>query len=302
MTSSTGAQAAGVERDRRADQRAHHVEHRGDGDRARRVEVAGVLGARAGEVDGQPIAGDPDGDHAPACRRRAQSANRCSPSGSPAIARPTGRPPGPGRAPCTRAPRAAPRSRHRVEHQPARRRGRLRSAPQVGEVVLGPPRRMRPGGERGEDRVALERARRGRSAGAAAPRPPRRACVENGGIEPGVIAADVGVMAAARREEPQHPGIVEHRRHHRDVRQVRAARARIVAGVHRPRAAAPAPSASERAHRLAHRPEVHRNVRRVRDQPAARVEHRAREVEPLADVGRHRGAPQHRPPSARRST
>ena len=48
------------------------------------------------------------------------------------------------------------------------------------------------------------------------------------------------------------------------------------------------------AHRLAHRAQVHGDVRRVRDQSGVAVEHRAGEVEPLADVGRDRGAAQHR--------
>ena len=47
-------------------------------------------------------------------------------------------------------------------------------------------------------------------------------------------------------------------------------------------------------HRLAHRAEVHRHVRRVGDQVARRVEERARKIQPLFHVHRVGGVLQHR--------
>ncbi len=46
---------------------------------------------------------------------------------------------------------------------------------------------------------------------------------------------------------------------------------------------------------LAHRPEMHRHMRRVGDELALRVEQRAREVQPLLDVDRHGGVLQLHP-------
>ena len=47
-------QAAGVQRNRLVDQRAEHVQHRGDRHRARRIEIVRLLRRRAREVDASP--------------------------------------------------------------------------------------------------------------------------------------------------------------------------------------------------------------------------------------------------------
>ena len=57
-----GLQATGVERNVVVHQRAEHIEHRRHADRRGRVEVVGLLGAGAGEVDGGAAAGRIDTD------------------------------------------------------------------------------------------------------------------------------------------------------------------------------------------------------------------------------------------------
>ena len=98
-------------------------------------------------------------------------------------------------------------------------------------------------------------------------------------------AADILMVAAAGDEEQDAaaPGI-EHGRHHRDVRQMRAAVVgRVehidVAGLERF-----AFGADDALHRAVHGAQVHRHMRRVGDERAVRVEHGAREVQPLLDV------------------
>src|SRR3546814_2909393 len=85
--------------------------------------------------------------------------------------------------------------------------------------------------------------------------------------------ADVGVVAARADVEQQLlAGIVEHRRDHRDVRQVGAA---VVGGVQRVDVTRPHGRpvlADHRLDRLAHGAEMHRHVRRVGDQVAVGVE------------------------------
>ena len=102
-------------------------------------------------------------------------------------------------------------------------------------------------------------------------------------------AADIGVMAARRDEEQKiGPALGEYRRDHGDVGKVRAA---IIGRVQHPHIAR-----LERVgfaqHRLdapVHRAEMDGNMRGVRDQPPARIENGAGEVEPLLDVDRARG-------------
>ena len=99
--------------------------------------------------------------------------------------------------------------------------------------------------------------------------------------------ADIGVMAAARDEEQDLlPRLVEDRRDDGDVRQVGAA---VVGRVHHVDIAGLQGAAvllQHRAHRLAHRAQVNRDMRRIGDQIAVGVEHRAGEIEPLLDVHR----------------
>ena len=98
-------------------------------------------------------------------------------------------------------------------------------------------------------------------------------------------------MVPARRGEESRRGVAhqDHWRNHSDVGKMRAPRMRRVqhvdvAGLHRGSA-----FADHRPDRLAHRSEMYRNMRRIRHQPARCVEHRTREIQPLADVHR-RGA------------
>ncbi len=81
----------------------------------------------------------------------------------------------------------------------------------------------------------------------------------------------------------------EHRHHHGDVRQVRAAGVGRVQheGVTGPHLAGAAPQ--DFLHRFTHRAQVHGHVRRIGDQLTGAVEQRAGEVEPLLDVDRARG-------------
>ena len=85
-----------------------------------------------------------------------------------------------------------------------------------------------------------------------------------------------------------------HRRDDCDVRQVRAASGGVVGdeylaglrgGMRR----------EDGAHRLPHGAQMYRNVGRVGDETALPVEHRAGEVEAVADVGAHCGPLQHHP-------
>ena len=118
----------------------------------------------------------------------------------------------------------------------------------------------------------------------------------SGGIDPGAIPP-MSAWWPARRDEGRRLGVfvaIEDRNDHRDVGQVRAAAIGIVEhiGVAAPDAAPVARSAArldDRADALAHRAEVHRDVRRIGDQRALRVEDRAGEIEPLLDVHGRRG-------------
>ncbi len=109
----------------------------------------------------------------------------------------------------------------------------------------------------------------------------------------GTDAADLGVVRAVGGKEERRGAVRhEYRRDHRDVGQMRAAAIGVV-GEHDVAGRQVGHVAQHAAHRLAHRAEVHRHVRRVRHQGPRAVEHRAREVEPLLHVDRERGAAQH---------
>ena len=83
----------------------------------------------------------------------------------------------------------------------------------------------------------------------------------------------------------------KYRRDQRQVGQMRSARERIVQRCDV--AALEIEVRDCRAHRQRSRAEMHRNVRGLRDQLAARVENRAGKIVPLLDVGRERRLPEH---------
>ena len=109
-------------------------------------------------------------------------------------------------------------------------------------------------------------------------------------------AADVGVMPTRRRvEENFLAGVVEYRRHHRDIGQMRAA---IVGRVQREHVARMDVALVQPDHgldRAVHGAQMHRHVRGVGDQRAGAVEDRAGEVQPLLDVHRRRRVLQRHP-------
>ena len=107
-------------------------------------------------------------------------------------------------------------------------------------------------------------------------------------------AADVGVMRAARDDEVGRaaPGP-------RNTGETSVTSGRCVPPANGSLSTTTSPrrERAERERRLdraRHAAEVHRNVRRLRDQPARAVEDRARVVEPLLDVRRVRGAHERR--------
>ena len=105
-------------------------------------------------------------------------------------------------------------------------------------------------------------------------------------------AADIGVMAAARHIETCC-AIHEHRCHHRDVRQMRAAVIGRIGDEHVVFAHGLV-LLHDRGDAIAHRSQVHRHMRRIRHQPAIGIEDRAGEIQPLLDVHRGGGVLQRR--------
>ena len=105
----------------------------------------------------------------------------------------------------------------------------------------------------------------------------------------GAGAADIGMVAARSDEEGGRVAAGEHRLDDGDVGQVGAAAIRIVerVDVARPHPAPVLrPAVDQVADAVAHRAEMDGDVRRVGDEPPARIEDRAGEIEPLADVDR----------------
>jgi hypothetical protein len=92
----------------------------------------------------------------------------------------------------------------------------------------------------------------------------------------------------ARAQVKQHLSLrlVEHRRDHRDIGQMRTTVIRRVEHVHITRPHAAGIAADDRLHALTHRAEMHGHVRSVGDQLAARFEERTRKIQPLLDVYR----------------
>ena len=112
----------------------------------------------------------------------------------------------------------------------------------------------------------------------------------SGGIDPGAIPPmSAWWPRAATKAEGWSLVAIEDRDDHRDIGQMRAAAIGIVQDIGIPAPdAAPVPSLPARiddsSDALAHRPEVHRNVRSVCDKSALVVKNRAGEVEPFLDV------------------
>ena len=108
-------------------------------------------------------------------------------------------------------------------------------------------------------------------------------------------AADIGMVTARRRvEEDFLAGVVEDRRHHGDVRQMRAAIIGCIQREHVARMDVSLVQADHRLDRAVHGAQMHRHMRGVGDQRAGAVEDRAGEVEPLLDVhGRGRVLQRH---------
>ena len=91
---------------------------------------------------------------------------------------------------------------------------------------------------------------------------------------------------AARGDPEQDFLAVEHRRAHGDIGQMRAAVIGRVDGVDVARPDLALVFTNDGLDGAVHRAEMHRHVRRVGDQRAVAVEHRAGEIEPLLDVHR----------------
>ena len=104
-------------------------------------------------------------------------------------------------------------------------------------------------------------------------------------------AAEFRVMCPAGHDEQDRPCRPEHRRHDRQVWQVRPAAIRIVRQHHIARLQVGIVGQHE-FDRLAHRPQMHRNVRGVDDQLPRPIEQRAAVVQPLLDVGGDRCPPE----------
>ena len=103
-------------------------------------------------------------------------------------------------------------------------------------------------------------------------------------------AADIGVVAAGSDvEEDCLLRVVEHRRHHRDIRQMRAAIIRRVEREDVAGADIPLVLRDDRLDRAVHGAEMHRHVRRVGDEGAGVVEDGAGKVQPFLDVDRGGG-------------
>ena len=281
-------QTPAVQRDLVVDQGPEHVQHGRLHHGRRRVEVVGRLRRRAGEVDPRrarfAVDGNGDGYLAPVVERVGESA----------VGK---RVEDPAHHLLGVVLNVAHVGLDDVEAELADDSAEFLDAllvggdlrPEVGEVPLHVPRRPGSGGEelarlRLPERAAVDeeevvdqhaflvdarRVRRDRA---------RR------------DSPDLGVMGARTDEEQRRLApAVEHRRHDRDVREVRAAvvgrvQGVYVAGLHR----APA-FPDDRGDALAHGAEVDRNVGRVRHEAARGVEYRAREVQAFLDVDGVRG-------------
>ena len=102
-------------------------------------------------------------------------------------------------------------------------------------------------------------------------------------------AANVGVMPPRTDiEQNAFIAFIEHRRHHRHIRQMGTTVERIIQHVHiaRPDLACVFPH--DRLDAFAHRAQMHRHVRSVRDEIAIGIEQSATEIQPFLDIDRVR--------------
>jgi len=106
---------------------------------------------------------------------------------------------------------------------------------EIRDVVVGPPRRIAPRAEHGADARFVETPRTDQREGF----DQDAFLLEGGRIgrhRPRRLAAEIGVVAATRRIERRRRVVrLEDRRHHRHVRQMRAAREGIVRDEYVPR-------------------------------------------------------------------
>ena len=284
-------QAAVVHRDRPAHQRAEHIHDGGPRDRSRRVEIGRLLIAGPGEIHGRGPrrAVDPhrDAHHRAAIHR----------IGEPALGQI-------GDQRLHRRIRIGLHMLHIGRHggQAVRRHQRVQPGaaaraggdlrPQVGDVAIRIARRPRPARQQRPHRGFAE-----------APLVHHQHVVEQHAFlqhagaarrhRSGARSADIGMMPARRDEEIGHraAAVGKHRQDDGQVGQMRAPR---IGRVQRIDVAAPDPApvgraaaiGQDRADAVAHRSQMHRNMRRVGDQIAGGVEQRARKIQPLADVHR----------------
>ena len=296
-------QAALVQRDVVVHQAAKHIQHRGAHHRRRRVEVAGVLRAGAGEIHHRAARA------AVHAQRRANARAVVHLAGETSVAQRAEHAPHRLLGVVLHMPHVGVHGRravmrgHRAQFARAFFAGReLRL--EVGDVHLRVARRPAPGAEQFQNFALAEisvfhqqkvvndhallfnAARIGR----------RRA---------GGFAADVGVVAARGRVKQKFPDFCagpcagksaagEHRFDDGHIRKMRAAVVGRVQNIRVPVANLAGALANDGLDALAHGAEVHRHVRRVGDQRAARVKNRAGKIQPLFDVDRRRGVLQHR--------
>ena len=95
-------------------------------------------------------------------------------------------------------------------------------------------------------------------------------------------------MMTPTRDKKQNLALIEHRRDHGDIGQMRAA----IIGVVQNKSVAfidrPLIVPDHRPHRLAHRAKMHRHVRCIGDQRSCRIENRTGEIQPFLDIDRQR--------------
>ena len=289
-------QAARVHRDLVVDQRAEDVEHRGLAHRRRRIEVRRLLRAGTGEVDGGLARGLVDRDlhrdrravvhlvfvNAPSCST--SSTRRTLPRRCPA------------RVACTRAPGRGRNARPSCSSSPTPRGARRHLRPQVGQVLVDVARRIPAGAEqRAQSRLA--RKRPSATSWMLSNSTPSSSTMRRVGRHRARRdAADVG-MVAARRDEKSRPVAARSlvRDSSRNTGMTTVTSGRCVPPLYgafstnaSPGCIVPVRASMMVLHALAHRAQMHRHVRRVRDQVAVGIEQRAGKIEPLLDVDRIR--------------
>ena len=286
-------EAAAVQRNVGIHQAAEDIEQGRHGDRLRRVVIAFVLRAGAGEVDGRGARGAVDGD----CHRDFRAVVHLVGEGA-ALQR------------IDHAAHAllgiilhmAHIGAHHIEavlrHHAAQLlraffiSGDLRL--EVGHILRRVARRPLAGAEQRhnlgyEEAAAIHQLHSVEQHAFLVPVP------RVGRHRAGREAADIG-MVAARRDMEQQVLLrcVEHRGDHGDVGQVGAAGIGRIQHEHVARANAAGAPVDDGADALAHAAEVHRHVRRIGDEFALAVENGAGEIETFLDVDGIGGLFQHR--------